>query len=191
VNVTGKPRRGTLEPAGRWPDGAPRFRFRLRLGDGTKSQSFDVPQGLDEKKARTFVSGMQAQEDARGEILAAKLTRVAKSSSPPLPAPGGETMAEWFDRYLVTLECGEAHRKIAGYEWRKWIAPVLGPLRPTDVTRDRVEDVRDKLDAALDAGELRHATAQNVWNARFADCSRWELTRTKTKPVTMDGLRRL
>src|SRR5438552_4202949 len=68
----GRARTGTLAPAGTWADGSPRFRGRVRLGDGTKSERFDVPHGRNERQARAYVAEMQAQEDARGGLLARK-----------------------------------------------------------------------------------------------------------------------
>jgi len=66
----GRKRTGTVEPAGAHADGSPRFRFRLRLGDGTKSERYDVPHGLDRKQAGAFVAGLQAEEDAHGKLRA-------------------------------------------------------------------------------------------------------------------------
>ena len=68
----GRKRRGSLEPSGTHADGSTRFRFRVRLADGSKSERFDVEHGLDVDQARAFVAGMQAQEDAHGLLLAKK-----------------------------------------------------------------------------------------------------------------------
>jgi hypothetical protein len=40
---------------------------------------------------------------------------------------------------------------------------VIGRKAIATLTRDDVEDVRDRLDCALDAKTIRHATARNAW----------------------------
>lgn len=185
-------RTGALEPAGKWPNGSPRFRFRLRLGDGSKSPRFDVPEGLDEKGARTFIAGMQAQEDARGELLAAKL-RAADDKARELGAIEGESANVWFARYAPTIDCGENHRRIVKAIWSKWVSPVLGSKCMRTLTRDDVEDVRDALDRAVDSETIRHTTARNAWSvvtgAFKAACSSRDRTlRVHTAPLTYQVL---
>ena len=46
-----------------WLSGAPRFRGRLRLDDGTFSDRFELPEGLEESEARAYVASLQARED--------------------------------------------------------------------------------------------------------------------------------
>lgn len=41
--------------------------------------------------------------------------------------------------------------------------PLIGPKPIARLTRDDVEDVRDALDRAIEAKEIRHTTARNVW----------------------------
>lgn len=159
----GRKRRGTLEPAGTHADGSPRFRFRLRLADGTKSERLNVPHGLNEEQARAHVAGWQADEDARGVLLADKQERARKAAAERQEPHDLETANDWFARYLKTKECGETHRRISSGVWTKWIAPVIGMKAMRSLTRDDVEDVRDKLDAAIDARTIRHSTARNTW----------------------------
>lgn len=157
-------RRGTFEVAGFWPDGTARFRFRLRLADGTKTERFDVTKGLNEKQARAQVQVWQAEEDLKHGLLEAKREKVRKRAAREGVACEGESADAWFKRYLPTLDCGESHRRITGHNWTKWIAPILGPKPMQTLTRDDVEDVRDALDRALDGGQIRPGTARNVWS---------------------------
>jgi hypothetical protein len=78
---------------------------------------------------------------------------------------GTETFDKWFERYLETKECGDSYRRITGSIVAKWVSPVIGTKPVRGLTRDDIEDVRDRLDRALDAKEIRHATARNVWSA--------------------------
>jgi integrase len=159
----GRPRSGTLEPSRMSPDGAPRFRGRVRLADGTKSDRFDIPAGLDEKQARAYLGSMQAQEDAHGSLLAEKRDRARRAAEESRAPHDLETSDAWFARYLPTKECGAAHRRITSSIWTKWISPTVGQKAIRNLTRDDVEDIRDKLDKALDAKKIRHSTARNAW----------------------------
>jgi integrase len=157
-------RTGVVEPAGTWPDRRTRFRGRVRLADGTKSERFDVPQGMNEKQAKAWVAGIQAAEDVEHGLLRAKEERARKRARDAGEAHPGESADAWFKRYLPTLECGESHRRITGHNWTKWIAPTLGTKPMHALTRDDVEDVRDALDRALAAKTIRPGTARNVWS---------------------------
>src|SRR5580658_1451326 len=90
--------------------------------------------------------------------------RLAKERT---PEAGGvqETFDEWFGRYLKTKECGASYRRITGSIVAKWVSPIIGAKPIRGLTRDDIEDVRDRLDRALDAKEIRHTTARNVWSA--------------------------
>lgn len=159
----GRPRKGSVEPAGMWPSGSPLFRFRLRLGDGTKSQRYDVPEGLDLSEARKYVAGLQAQENANGGLLARKRIAARDAAASARAPHECETADAWFTRYLVTKRCGATYLRIAEVQWKKWIAPIIGHKAVRDLTRDDLEDVRDKLDRAVDDRKLRPATARSVW----------------------------
>ncbi len=76
-----------------------------------------------------------------------------------------ETCDAWFARFLPTKECGETHRRITRDIWHKWISPVIGGRSIRTLTRDDGEDVRDKLDRALDSKIIQHTTARNAWGA--------------------------
>lgn len=156
----GRPRSGSVEPAGRWEDGSPRFRVRVRLADGTKSERYDVPHAQD---AKAYAAYLQAKEDQHHGLLLAKQSHArARAAAAHEPHPS-ETADAWFTRYLPTKECGATHRRISADVWKKWISPIVGPKPIAALTRDDVEDVRDRLDTALDAKEIRHSTARNAW----------------------------
>jgi integrase len=156
-----RPRVGTFEAS--TLNGRPVYRGRLRLADGTKSERFDLPAEMSEKQARKYLAGLQAEEDTSHPVFNAKQERARELAAKQKQPHARETCDAWFDRYLPTKECGENHRRITGISWAKWISPVIGPKPIADLTRDDVEDVRDKLDRALDAKQIRHSTARNVW----------------------------
>ena len=164
TNKGGRKRTGTVEPWGTHADGTPRFRFRLMLDDGTRTPRYDVPHGMDETKARAYVAGLQAQEDAEKRLLVIKRDRARSKAEETRQPHDGETWNAWFARYLPTKECGESHRRISEAVANKWISPVIGTKAVRSLTRDDVEDVRDKLDHALDAKEIRPSTARNAWS---------------------------
>jgi hypothetical protein len=75
----------------------------------------------------------------------------------------------------------------------KWISPVIGPKPVRELTRDHVEDVRDKLDRAIDAGEIRPATGHGVWaaltSALKAACASRDRSLRVQPPKTAQGQR--
>ena len=156
--MSAKQRTGTLEAHG---DG---WRARLRLGDGTKSARFDLPPGLSESGARELLASLQASEDADGAVLAAKRDLARDKAAQSRVPHALETADTWFARYLVTKECGAGHRRTTRQWWAMWISPVLGSKAVATLTRDDLEDVRDVLDRAIDAGRIRSTTARNVWS---------------------------
>lgn len=169
-------------------DGKKQWRARITLADGFR-QWIPVPVGYSEARARAFAAAMQEQEAKHGNLLAARLERLRKVARAEGTAAVGETADAWFDRYLPTLECGESHRRITRHNWKKWIAPIVGPKSMADLTRSDLEDVRDKLDRALDAKEIRHTTARNVWSTvtgamKAAYGSRDRTLRVHAAPLT-------
>ena len=175
-NATGATRKGTI---GTRREGALIvYTGRLRLEDGTKSPRFDLPEEFShpanapqgpkvtfaaaKKKAaaaRAHLAKLQAAEDVTHEYYNATIERKRKEGA--LASP--ETVDEWFKRFLPTKECGASHRRITGDVWSKYVSPVIGPKRIASLTRDDIEDVRDGIDRELDAGKIRHRTAQNAW----------------------------
>jgi integrase len=157
---SGRPRSGSVEPAGTWEDDSPRFRVRIRLADGTKSDRHDVPHGQD---AKAYAAYLQSEEDVPHGLLLAKQAHARAKAAAAHVGHDLETCDDWFARYLPTKECGATHRRISASVWKKWITPVIGPKPIATLTRDDIEDVRDRLDTALDAKEIRHSTARNAW----------------------------
>lgn len=157
------PRTGAVEQRRR-ADGRVYFRARIRLADGSRERvnvpvKAATPAGgkTARERAELYVKAIQEREDETGELLARKRPREA--------VRGTETFDKWFERYLETKECGDSYRRITGSIVAKWVSPVIGTKPVRGLTRDDIEDVRDRLDRALDAKEIRHATARNVWSA--------------------------
>lgn len=166
-------RSGTFEPSGRWPDGAPRFRYRVRLGDGTRTRRYDVPQGLTERQARAYVGNMQAQEDKYGALLAAKEEAERREARARGVAAKDETADAWHERFLISR--GESKQSDSGYRWRKWVSPTIGEKPMASVAREDIETIRDGLDEAIREHEkhgrgtrkdrrLAPKAALNIWS---------------------------
>ena len=165
------PRTGSVEPLKR-ANGKTYFRARIRLADGSRER-IDVPDRYAapaggksaRERAEMYAEAVQEREDAgghNGPLLVARRKREADAAR-KAELLSGETWERWFARYLAAKECGESYRRISGSVAAKWISPVVGPKPMASLTRDDVEDVRDKLDRALDAKQIRHATARNAW----------------------------
>ena len=164
-----KARSGTLEAA-EGPDGATRYRGRLRLADGTKSQRVDLPEGLTEAEARSYLASLQRAEDATGQVLAAKRDRAREDAARARKPSEGETCDDWHDRFLATRTLGNVEDSRG--RWRRWISPILGSVPIAAVGREDVERVRDHLDAAIrrfraegrGGDRLMPKSALNVWS---------------------------
>lgn len=160
----GRKRTGIVEPAGFFPDGQPRFKGRLRLGDGTKSPRFEIPVGMTMKQAKKWVDGFQAKEDAEGAVLASKRAAARAKAAEAGIACDGESTDAWFGRYLPTKECGASYRNKCRTQWNRWVSPLIGEKPVASLTRDDIELVRDHLDKAIDDKKIRASTAANVWS---------------------------
>ena len=145
-----------------WPSGRPKYFARVRWPDGARPRKL-IPEefSYSDDRAREFARKMQEDIDAQSTSLLDVDAGAGNTSAPPAP----ETADQWFKRYLPTKECGATHRRITGNTWEKWVSPIIGPKPMASLTRDDVEDVRDHLDKALDAKQIRHSTARNVWGA--------------------------
>ena len=164
----------------RWPSGRFRCRGKVLWPDG-KRQDFAVPEinCSSEEIAADYVAEVQAGITAGGMALVP-----AKAE----PVPMLETVDQWFDRYLPTMICGEGHRRITGNVWNKWVSPQIGTKPISTLTRDDLEDVRDRLDRALDAGLIRATTPRNAWSAvtgamKAASASRDRTLRVHATPL--------
>jgi integrase len=166
-----------------WLSGAPRYRFRIRLADGTKTKHFDVREGMTEKQARTYVAGLQADEDANGVLLAAKREKERERATAANVPHEGETCDSWYQRFMVLRRSEVGSVDDDACRWHKWISRArvrggsafFGDLPIRGVKPDDVEDIRDALSAAVLAyeaagnvkgqGRLAPKTAQNMWAA--------------------------
>ena len=156
----GRARTGTLEPAGTWSDGSPRFRGRVRLGDGTKSERFDVPSGRNERQARAYVAEMQAQEDAHGGLLAKKRAALRVAG---IACDDGSAEA-WVDAWLAAKKArGQTSTGDRRAHYLHHIVPVLGAKHVRAWTADGLRALVAALDAKIAAGEIAAKTARNVW----------------------------
>ncbi len=166
------PRTGSVEKRRR-VDGTVYYRARIRLADDSRER-VDVPDQYAKpaggktarERAELYALAVQEREDEGGEqgpLLLAKRKRMAEKAQEH-DQRHGETWSKWFGRYLPTKECSEDHRRITKAIESKWIAPVLRTKVMASLTRDDVEDVRDRLDLALDEGAIRHSTARNAWS---------------------------
>jgi integrase len=163
-----------IDPAGNWSDGTPRFRGRLRLADGTKSERFDVPQGMNEKQARKHVAGMQAIEDVQQGFLNAKLeARRVAAVRAALPPTVDVTEGErWFDTWersrvakgLTSTSDNRAH-------FYKHVYPSIGGKFLRDWTVDDVRGIVRVLDAKVQATEISWKYAKNAWGTVRKMCS--------------------
>lgn len=161
-------RTGSIEPH-RDASGRTRYRARIWLSDGYRAR---VPLAdaiaYSTTLAKEKAVELQAEEDRTGILFAARKKLLEEAARARGEVVDEETADEWFERYLPTVECGENHRGKLGTNWSKWISPVIGPKTMRALTRDDVEDVRDALDRAIDAGTLRSKTALNIWSTLTA-----------------------
>ena len=151
-------------------DGTVYYRARLRLADGSRPWA-DIPDkhGRTADQARAYAARLQALEDEHGALLGAKRQAVAT-----LAPKESETCDEWYERYYAyQRELGRSAAKDARSSWRAWISPLIGPKPMASVTRDDIEDIRDALDAAIEAwklhgrgpGRISGKRSMNVWSA--------------------------
>jgi integrase len=168
-----RPRTGSLEPAGKHADGRPRFRLRLRLADGSKSDRFDVPEGMSEKQARAWVAGMQADEDAQGGLYAEKLLKKQRAGTQtPVARAAADEMDRWFDTW-------EAARKSKGLtatadNRSHYYGHILSDFDGKHVREWTPDDVRSHvraLDAKVRAGTLAWKSALNIWGTTRKICA--------------------
>lgn len=182
-------RKGTLEPAGTWPSGSPRFRFRLRLGDGSKSRRFDVPEELDEKQARAFIASMQAQEDARGQLLEKKRAEKREKATVD-PVVAGDLMDRWFNAW-------EKSRKTRGLSatadnrshFYGHIIQDFGGKHIQSWTTDDVRRHVRALDEKVEARTISWKYAVNIWGTTRKMCadavsSKLDVLRVRTDDPT-------
>lgn len=156
-------------------------RITVRGKDGKTARPWiDCPPLPNNERGRARAKEwiLERSQIAQAEGMTAEDFQIVKRK-PPTPAVAvGETADVFFDRCMnYSTELGQTDVGVKRTRWRKWIAPVLGHKTMEAITRDDVEDVRDKLDAAIEtwkregattsrAGEaISGKTAMNVWSA--------------------------
>jgi integrase len=143
------PRTGCVEP-GRRADGTIYYRARIRLADESRER-VDVPARccVSREEAELYALAEQEREDETGALLAQKRARAAQKARERDPR-NGETCTKYrerLDEYRVAM--GRRTLRYDRSSWSKWIAPHIGPIPVTKVTRDNVERVRDALDEQI------------------------------------------
>jgi integrase len=178
-----RPRSGTFEPV-TFGDGRAIFRGRLRLADGTKSDRFDLPVDMNERQARAYLGGLQAEEDATHTVFKAKMERLGAEAVEAKPRDG-ETVYEYAKRWLKARESlgfrSRVHDNKSHLE--QHILPVLGPFAMRAVEAKDVETFVAALDKKVNASELTAKTARNIWGT----CSKLFDDAAHAKPA--EGLR--
>jgi integrase len=126
------------------------YRARITLPDGERL--WLKPRFDKRERAEQYAAEKTAEAHKRGITIAKAAPSV------------GETCDKWHEHYLRHCkDRGLSTTGDKGYRWGKYISPRIGGKAPRDVTRDDVEDVRDKLDDAIREERLSWKTAQNAW----------------------------
>jgi integrase len=167
TRVSGQTPRGHYKVRITLPDGA---RPWIHLDPGPRSPAA-------ERTARRTAEAYSERARAEG-IVSVRKEHAARL--PSATAAGGETVARWFDRYLAWRD-GRGFATVRDTRGRivNWVLPVIGAKGMREVTRDDVEEVVRRLDAAIAEREAHAArggaapggrkpgvswkTAANVW----------------------------
>lgn len=182
-------RAGTLEPFTDAATGKVFYRGRVRLKDSSRVR-VEIPESMkfDEKKSRRHLALAQAIEDKTHEIYNRKIAQQTapngKTESIEIVARTPvETLDAFYKRFLQHRKETVSNTDDDAWRWHKWIASTMvrggarrfGDLGVREVSADDVEDVRDRLTAAVIAyekggnekgeGRLAPKTAANVWAA--------------------------
>ena len=140
--------RGGRPPKGevKWEDG--RWMGRVIFSDGARRWirlDPEIPPD-DEERARSLTIDAQRRIRGQGLVLAE------------------ETVSEWHDRYLAFRD-RRGYTTVADTRSRaRRILAVIGHKDVLHVTRDDVEDIRDRLDAEVRAGAISWKTAAHTWS---------------------------
>jgi len=175
-----RPRTGTFEIA--TIAGRTVYRGRLRLADGTKSDRFDLPVDMNEKQARAYLAGLQAEEDTSHAVFKAKQDREWATTA-ARAAREGETVFEYAKRWLVARDGRVASVRDNRGHLQEHVLPVLGALSMPAVTSKDIEALVSALDRKVRDGKIGAKTAKNVWGT----CSKLFDDATHAKPA--EGLR--
>ena len=170
-------------PSGGRKTGYPRYRARIRLGDGSQFP-YEVPEKYSYSKERAVqcVTADQQSEDATGAQLAKKQSAAAYDAKArgKAAAGEGESYDAWYERYTEYCfdELKQSNAKKRLSTWRKWVPAELRARPMASIQKSEIEDVRDALDAAIGAWEatggrnsgkkgraVSGVTAMNAWSA--------------------------
>ena len=151
-----------------FPDANGRIYWRARIGLEIGRAWVDVSDDAryDERKARREADEMQARENREHAIFLGR--QAAKRKVEPTDSTD-ETASAWMDRFTKARSGLKAAAKNQRM-WQRWIHPIVGDKPMVQLTSDDVEDVRDRLDAALASGQIMGATARNVWSVMTSAC---------------------
>lgn len=132
-----------------------RWWAHVRYADGVRRWVELDPAIAREDRDAACVMALEAQA----------LVRDARFGLLPARAPDGETVAQWFERYLAWrtaqgfLTVDETKSRVT-----RRVLPLLGPLVARTFTRGDVEDVRDGLDRDVAADAISWKTAFHTWS---------------------------
>lgn len=161
----------------RWNKTARTWEVRVTLASGERSRPIAMT-GLpactvrpDDPERRCACSSCALARDG------ARQTSRRLRNGAAVDVATAETANEWFGRYnAYQSELGQTDADKKRTRWEKWIAPIIGHKPMASVTRDDIEDVRDALDAAIEAWKregksagtkgraISGKTAMNVWS---------------------------
>src|SRR5258708_7512521 len=153
-----RPRTGTFEIAD--VAGRPVYRGRLRLSDGDRTDRFDLPSGMDERQARAYLAGLQAEEDTTHAWFNARQEREWAKAAAVGPSEG-ETVFTYAKRWLVAREGRIASVRDNKGHLKEHVLPVLGPLVMRSVTDKDIEAFVAALDRKVRDGSIGAKTAKN------------------------------
>jgi hypothetical protein len=152
-------------------DGSAYYRVRVRLADGSRVR-VDVPaKYASDERAEIYALAVQEREDERGELLAKKKEREGAR----VRAQSGEhdETCNAYREWLFAIQKAEGKRTVRRERsfWHKWVEPTIGARPVAAVTSEEIEDIRDRLDAAVRkriATGFPHGlggkSAMNVWS---------------------------
>ncbi len=148
-----------------WRDGKKLHFARVRLANGVRLKE-PLPPGLSDGKAHEYAGWMQEQEKKEGRLLARELgkERAQRVSAALAKGESPETCNEWFGRFNRSRDAKVGSSEQDALRWKKWIAPVIGAHLITTISSKEIRGVVQKLDAAIDVGEIEPKTALNVWS---------------------------
>lgn len=174
ATTDGPKRSGTLE-AVKGSDGRVLYyRGKVRLADGSRMRvEIPEPKCTREKSARDFLGYAQEQEDQTQTLYRAKLAQKAARQA-EIANSAGESCDAWYERhYADKVERGLTSARDGRYVWKSWVSPRIGGKPIRLVTRHDIEDIRDALDAAVNAwkahgrgpARISGKSAMNTWSA--------------------------